>query len=49
MRYGLALMLCFAALSVAASAADLCVAPKKQDVDPKETPIPLCLVAKKSR
>ncbi len=47
MRNGLALMLCFAALSVTASAADLCVAPKQQDVDPKKTPIPLCLVARK--
>ncbi len=47
MRQGLAVMVCLVALSVAASAADLCVAPKQQDVDAKKTPIPLCLVAKK--
>ena len=47
MRHGLGLIVCLVALSLTASAADLCVAPKQQDVDPKNTAIPLCLVAKK--
>jgi hypothetical protein len=47
MRHWLGLIVCFATLSLTASAADLCLAPRQQDVDPKKTPIPLCLVAKK--
>lgn len=46
MRYSLGLTL-FILVSLTASAADLCIAPRQQDVDPKKTPIPLCLVAKK--
>lgn len=38
--------LCFL-LPVTAHADDLCVAPKQADINVKETPIPLCLVAKK--
>ena len=47
MRFRFVLILCLGALSFTASAADLCVAPKQHDVDPKKTPIPLCLVAQK--
>ena len=47
MRYWLGLPVCLVALSLTAFAGDMCVAPKQQDVDPKKTPIPLCLVAKK--
>ncbi len=46
MKQWLGLTVCFVALSLPACA-DLCVAPRQQDVDPKKTPIPLCLVAKK--
>lgn len=47
MRRWLGLPAFLVALTLTASAADLCVAPKQQDVDAKKTPIPLCLVAKK--
>ena len=46
MKQWLGLTVCFVALSLPAYA-DLCVAPRQQDVNPKKTPIPLCLVAKK--
>ena len=47
MRHWLGLPACLVVLTLTASAADLCVAPKQQDVDAKKTPIPLFLVAKK--